>query len=77
MLPGLGNLKQQGLLSAQAKALPSLDSLNNDAIFVSSGNNDVIILALPAILLLGAEWPEWNGMEIQVFQNENSSQTNA
>ena len=77
MLSVLGNLKQQGLLSAQAEALPSLDSLNNDAIFVSSKNNDVIILALPAILLLGAEWLEWNGMEIEVFQNENSSQINA
>ena len=46
-------------------------SPEHDAIFVSSENNDVIILAIPAILLRGADIA---GMKIQFFRNENSSQ---
>ena len=44
-------------------------STEHDAIFVYSGNNDVIILAAPGSRIAG--------MEIQGFRNENSSQTNA
>ena len=60
--------------SAQKLFLPSTASTlspEHDAIFVSSGNNDVIILAIPAILLRGADIA---GMEIQFFRNGNSSQ---
>ena len=45
-------------------------SPEQDAIFISSGNNDVIILALPARSRIA-------GIEIQCFRIENSSQTNA
>ena len=38
-------------------------SPEHDAIFVSSENNDVIILALPAILLHEAEYPEWKSRD--------------
>ena len=60
------NSKLSSLLQKKLFLLSTASTLSpeHDAIFVSSLNNDVIILAFPAILLQG-------------FRNENSSQTNA
>ena len=51
------NSKVSSLLNQKPFLLSTASTLSpeQNAIFVSSGSNDVIILALPAILLLGAE----------------------
>ena len=75
MLPVSGNY-WESVLSPLPEALPSLDSLNT---FTWTRRHDIIILALPAILLLGYSAPGSRiaRMEIQVFWNEDISQTNS
>ena len=60
--------RQKPALHSTASTL----SPEHNAIFISSGNNDFIILALPAILLMGVDKSEWksrdSGMRIAAKQ---------